>query len=46
MDKKDKKNLAKMCICGHTKGQHSYVEHRRCLQVMSCKCKGFSEVKE
>ena len=21
MDKKDKKNLAKMCICGHTKGQ-------------------------
>lgn len=34
-----------MCKCGHRRGQHSYVESRRCLQVMSCKCQGFEKVK-
>jgi len=48
--KKQKQDLKRMCKCGHTLGEHSYIMPRRCLQVMSCcgknKCEGFSEVKD
>ncbi len=42
MNKKEKESNKEMCKCGHTRGQHSYVESFRCLQVMSCECKGFA----
>ena len=50
ISKKDKEQWKRMCKCGHTLGEHSYIMTRRCLRVMSCcgknKCEGFSKVKD
>ncbi len=43
MNKKEKESNKEMCKCSHTRGQHSYVESCRCLQVMTCKCEGFAK---
>ena len=49
MNKKEKLALKDLCLCGHTRGKHSYVEACRCLSCDDCKSFALvenSEVKE
>jgi len=41
INQKEKELNKQICECGHTRGQHSYIGSRRCLQVMTCNCSGF-----
>ena len=46
MNKEEKKELDRLCECGHRIGNHTYYKRSFCTRVMNCDCKYFKRTKK